>query len=289
LIGGICKGGSASSCRRRGESGSLRQGCVASSCGGCDTRACGSDVIRRRGQDCGCSDGCRVGGRRDADDSSTAVSEIRRAKRLECLRSDDVRCLRDCNLRIRAAWIGGVAVGETVLNQEPVATVDGSRVGSILSSPCLGVERTILSLVLRRVACAVDVQQISVEELAGLFLRASTRAERSIKGSTGEDDRSEKRVGAELVRRSIDSSVTQSKGIGVARNRRECCTDVAIRAGNDDLEVLAPLARVDGVSRSDWTTPPSTFDEGGARRVSTSIARLDRWRAFPIHIERPLN
>jgi hypothetical protein len=136
------------------------------------------------------------------------------------------------------------------------------------------------------VGSAVDVQEISVEELAESLLGASSRAESSIERTTGEDERAKESIGAKFVERSVDCGITQGNRVGVPGNGRDGCAYVAIRTGNDNQEVLAPLAVVDSITGSDRTTPECTLDQRRTRRIRTIVARLDRRASFPIYVER---
>lgn len=173
-----------------------------------------------------------------------------------------------------------------------------------------------------KVGSSVDVENVSVEEVADLW-RAAIRsrvskvvsslsiavggAERSIKGTAAENGRTHVGVIALIVIRSVNGSVTEVAWGGVPRRDDESVVSVTVRASNDDLELVTPLAvhssvrqisEVDqacqnspvvvGIGSADGTTPEDTLDHGNTGRVlaaGSSGARVDARVTLKVEIE----
>lgn len=57
---------------------------------------------------------------------------------------------------------------------------------------------------------------------------------------------------------------------------------IAIRASDDDLEVVSPLTAIVGIVSIDRTSPENTFDIGRRRRIIASGARSDSRISFEV-------
>lgn len=79
------------------------------------------------------------------------------------------------------------------------------------------------------------------------------------------------RVFAIAVKGCIDGGFAQWNRSVEARRSRDLVRNVAIRSGDHDLELLAPLTAVLRVVRSDRTTPEDALDVSGRFGVAATI------------------
>lgn len=156
------------------------------------------------------------------------------------------------------------------------------NIGGVRLVPALVVQSTDLAL-----RTAVQSSEVRSEELAGLGVGASRvvgkdlivvslasgLAQVGVKEGAGEDADAEVGVLIVVVTRGVDGSVTQIDA-RVAIKLGDAGLHVAIGAGNDDVELVAPLALVVGALLGDVATPENTLDLGGRVGVLTAGARL---------------
>lgn len=90
------------------------------------------------------------------------------------------------------------------------------------------------------------------------------------------------------VERSVDGGVTEIGVVGVAGDGLGADGvdgSVAVATSNDDLEVVAPLAVVDGVGGIDGGAPEDTLNQGGGGWVVAAGARVDGGRALESDVD----
>lgn len=156
-------------------------------------------------------------------------------------------------------------------------------VGRIRAAPRLVVHGAVLAL-----RHAVLVQDVRIEEAAehpaAEVLDVPLRLGFAGGGAAGHVERLA--VVEELVAHVAVVLVAVERGVDgglavvllrVARHVVDQGADVAVGAGDDDVEVLAPLAVVHCGRRVDRAAPPDAFDDGGAGGVGACRGRVDAW------------
>ena len=87
-------------------------------------------------------------------------------------------------------------------------------------------------------------------------------------------------VAVVAVEEGVDGGVAEGASGGVAGGRGDGVVHVAVGAGDDDVEVVAPLADVGCGGGGDGAAVVDAFDYGGGGWVRAVCSRLLAWVAF---------
>ena len=186
---------------------------------------------------------------------------------------------RLCPSRARTRVSNGVVIRTTVL----------SNIRRVAGRPCLVVQSAILSNCLGTI-----VEDVSVEELASLsnstlgrvgavvvgLSGAGTCAESGVEGAGSEDLDTHVGVLAVAVQGSVDGGVSKWDGADVPSRCCDRLADIAVRACNDDVEVVAVLAGVGCRGCGDWTAVVHTFNHSCRSWVTAGSCWIDAGVTF---------
>lgn len=190
-------------------------------------------------------------------------------------------------LRVEGVSVAG-ADGVVVL--APVLAV----VGAVLLAPRLGVERAVSPI-----GHVVDGEEVGVVEVACVVaaIRAGVAAVVAGVGSasrsafagiidTREVFHAHVGVFAGSIEGSIDGTAELCGTIKARLRPGWVVLGVAVGAGDDDVELVAVLAFVDGGFWSDARAPESALDVCEAGRVDAVVTWVQGWVTFKVDVER---
>lgn len=189
-----------------------------------------------------------------------------------------------------------IAVSKAVLNRELVLPRGRPVVGSGAGRPSSVVQGTVLPHNI-----AILDQLVGVEELARLSLAAVRRRRSKVGNRLGSARLRaaldvERRVGPDLeahvsialvaIGQSIDGRIAKVGGVSVASRGGDLVADVAVRAGDGDLEARSPLTIVVGIGFVDGSRPKDTLDVGSTWGIGAGVhVWVDGWVALEIDVE----
>lgn len=128
----------------------------------------------------------------------------------------------------------------------------------------------------------IVVQQVRVEEGARCCCAAGGAAATGVKRlAVIEEDHTQ--VGAGGAG-DVDGAVADVVGAAVARDVFDGVVDVAVVAGGQDVEVVLPLAVVDGVGDGDGAAPEHALDGGGGVGVAAAVGGDDDGVSLKVHV-----
>lgn len=146
-----------------------------------------------------------------------------------------------------------------------------SNVSGILVGPGTTVHGTVLS----QSRLAIQRQNVSVEELAGLdratvagrmgkvvivLSVAGRGAEACVERTCSKDFGAHISIVAQSIVGSIDGCIAEVVGVRVTRGSSNSLVHIAVRASNHNRELHPSSAGVLGVGSGDWTSPVYTSD-----------------------------
>lgn len=168
----------------------------------------------------------------------------------------------------RRAGVGSVGVSVRVGNGVVVIAVPVASVVGVGRVPRLGVHGAVLSYRL-----VVLVEHVSGEELASLpeavseielgSGSADSGTLACIERSVCEETHAHVSVAARAVERGADSSSAKVFRLVEASCRSNGAVYITVATGNDNVELVAPLAIVGGSLLINWATPEDTLDLSG--------------------------